>query len=65
MYAMIEKYVRSCIVCQKNKPSPHLIQTLQPLDPPIQRMGEISMDFVTGFPSMLKHPHDQITVIVD
>ena len=63
MYKQIEEYVRSCAVCQKNKPAVAPQQMIRPLDVPPRRMSEVSMDFVSGLPT--SEGFDQITVVVD
>ena len=63
MYKQIEEYVRSCSVCQKNKPTVAPQQAIQPLDVPLRRMSEVTMDFVSGLPT--SEGFDQITVVVD
>lgn len=65
MFAQVEKYVRSCGICQRNKPIAAPRQAIRPLDPPDRRMSEISMDFVSGFDTLEMNSHDQVTVIVD
>ena len=65
MFAQIESYIRSCVICQKNKPSIDPQWMIRPLDILTRRMGEIRMDFVSGFPTSSNCPHDQITMIID
>lgn len=60
----ITKFVKECIVCQRNKvehiPSPGL---LQPIQIPDNAWQEISMDFVDGLPK--SKGKDSILVVVD
>jgi hypothetical protein len=60
----IQKFVRECQVCQRNKGE--IIKTprlLQPLHIPNQIWEEISMDFITGLPK--SKGKDVIFVVVD
>lgn len=54
MLASIQRYVRSCLQCQRNKHSvrkpPGL---LQPLPVPVGRWTSIAMDFITDLPGCL------------
>lgn len=61
---MIYKYVDSCVVCQqakvrRSKP----VGLLQPLPVPSRPWKDISMDFISGFPT--SNEFDAILVVVD
>nr|KYP33716.1 Transposon Ty3-G Gag-Pol polyprotein [Cajanus cajan] len=61
----VEEFVNACLVCQKakvehQKPS----GLMQPLDVPVWKSDNISMDFVVGLPKTMKNL-DAIWVIVD
>ena len=60
----VQKYVKECKVCQKNKSEltcPAIL--LQQFPIPQQKWDNISMDFITGFPKYLGK--DCIYVVVD
>ena len=60
----VDRFVRSCIVCNtsKSKLKPYGLYT--PLPSPTTPWEDISMDFVLGFPRT-KLGHDSIFVVVD
>ncbi|KAH3677175.1 hypothetical protein WICMUC_001756 [Wickerhamomyces mucosus] len=65
MLRSIKKYVNSCIICQKSKPSTQLTQGLiKPLPIPAGRFQEVTLDFLTGIPRST-NGSDTILVIVD
>lgn len=65
MFRSIKRYVASCLLCQKSKPSTQLPQGLfKPLEVPKERFKEVTMDFLTGIPTT-KQGHDMIFVIID
>ena len=52
----VEKYVRSCDFCQRNKATRHKkYGLLDPLDIPNRPWDDISMDFIVGFPESSGH----------
>jgi len=60
----VRNFVRTCAVCQRNKPdlvAP--VGLLQPLPIPIVVWKEISMDFIEGLPK--SRGKDTILVVVD
>ena len=58
-------YVRSCLICQKIKAERvRLPGKLEPLDIPEMKWECISMDFITGLPTV-QGDYDSIMVIVD
>jgi hypothetical protein len=65
MHADVKQYVRSCLPCQANKPSPQLpMGLLQPLPVPERRWDSVSMDFIVQLPRTTAG-HDAILVCVD
>ena len=65
MQSDVRDYVRSCDLCQCNKPMVGRMRgLLQPLPVPSGRWEEVSSDFITGLP-MTKDGLDAILVIVD
>ncbi len=65
MKKYIERYVRSCISCQRNKSKNQKnIGLLNPLETPSQPWETISMDFVVKLPKT-KNGYDAIVVFVD
>jgi predicted aspartyl protease/transposase InsO family protein len=65
MQQTVERYVSSCSVCLSTKHSNRLpAGLLHPIDVPLQRFENISLDFVTGLPKS-KKGNDAITVIID
>ncbi len=65
MYREIDEYVRSCHVCQSNKPSNQSpAGLLQPLPIPDKKWQTISMDLITQLPKTSKG-NDAIVVMVD
>jgi hypothetical protein len=61
----IAKYVRACILCQRNKASNSKpAGLLQPLPVPDDRWSEVTMDFITGFPCTPRG-YDAVMVICD
>jgi hypothetical protein len=64
IHRTIERYVRNCEICQRAKPSRHQpYGLLKPLEPPLRRWSDISMDFITGLP--LSDGCDAILNVVD
>src|SRR5262245_46586741 len=60
----VEKYVRSCKSCARNKSSTQApARLLHPMPVPENRFIEIAMDFVRPFPT--SHGFDMIWVITD
>ena len=49
-YLFVSKYIRSCDVWQRMKPSPSSRAPLQPLPVPAECWESVSMDFDVGFP---------------
>ena len=49
-YQFVRKYIRSCEVCKRVKPSPSSRAPLRPLPVPAECWESVSMDFVFGFP---------------
>lgn len=65
MPATVRRYVRTCVPCQRNKPSQQLPGgLLQPLAVPDKRWESVSMDLITQLPKT-KAGHDAIFVVVD
>lgn len=65
MFQTIAKYVRSCDVCQRNKPRQHSSYgLLQPLPIPTRNWEQISMDFIVQLPQT-KTGFDAVLVCVD
>ena len=61
----VREYVRSCDLCQRNKPLVGKTRgLLQPLPVPVDRWAEVSLDFITGLPRTTKG-HDCILNVVD
>jgi hypothetical protein len=64
MKKYIQKFVRECQVCQRNKGEiVKALGLLQPLHIPNQIWEEISMDFITGLPK--SEGKDAIFVVMD
>nr|GFA26190.1 retrotransposon protein, putative, Ty3-gypsy subclass [Tanacetum cinerariifolium] len=61
----VATFVSRCLVCQQGKIEHQRASgLLQPLDIPVWKWDEISMDFVTGLPPTQRR-HDAIWVVVD
>ena len=61
----VREYVRSCDLCQRNKPVIGKTRgLLRPLPVPEDRWAEVSLDFITGLPRSDKG-YDAILVVVD
>nr|GFD14777.1 retrotransposon protein, putative, Ty3-gypsy subclass [Tanacetum cinerariifolium] len=61
----VATFVSRCLICQQVKIEHQRASgLLQPLDIPIRKWDEISMDFVTGLPRTQRR-HDAIWVVVD
>nr|GFB89887.1 retrotransposon protein, putative, Ty3-gypsy subclass [Tanacetum cinerariifolium] len=61
----VAAYVSMCLICQQVKIEHQRASgLLQPLDIPVWKWDEISMDFVTGLPRTQRR-HDAIWVVVD
>ena len=60
----MRKYIRSCELCQRVKPSPSFRAPLQPLPIPAECWQSVSMDFSFGFPEDA-HKNNGILVFVD
>lgn len=61
----IAKYVKSCLLCQRNKASNQKPSgLLQPLAVPKDRWSEVTMDFITGLPCTPRG-YDAIMVMCD
>nr|GFC80184.1 retrotransposable element Tf2 [Tanacetum cinerariifolium] len=61
----VATFVSKCMTCQQVKIEHQRVSGLfQPLEIPMWKWDEISMDFVTGLPTTLKR-HDTIWVVVD
>nr|GEW91247.1 retrotransposable element Tf2 [Tanacetum cinerariifolium] len=61
----VATFVSKCLICQQvNIEHQRASGLLQPLDIPIWKWDEISMDFVTGLPRTQRR-HDAIWVVVD
>uniref|UniRef100_A0AAV1UWH5 Integrase catalytic domain-containing protein n=1 Tax=Peronospora matthiolae TaxID=2874970 RepID=A0AAV1UWH5_9STRA len=50
MYKYIQKWVRSCEICQRVKPAPSSQAPLRPLLIPTEAWRSVSMDFIFGLP---------------
>jgi Integrase zinc binding domain/Chromo (CHRromatin Organisation MOdifier) domain len=62
----VQKYVSACHECQTNKPGNHKPHgLLQPLQVPERPWSSISVDFVTGLPTVGANQWDTIAVFVD
>ena len=61
----VTEYVSKCLTCQQVK-AEHQVRTglLNPLPIPQWKWGNITMDFVSGFP-LTQQKHDSVWVIVD
>src|SRR5260370_28044843 len=60
----VRRYVRSCDLCQRNKPSRHApYGDLIPLEILDRNWESISLDFITDLP--LSHNFDTLLVVVD
>jgi hypothetical protein len=65
MRADVERYVGTCVPCQRNKSSSQApAGLLQPLPVPGRRWEVVSMDLITGLPTT-EEGNDAITVFVD
>jgi hypothetical protein len=65
MKSDIVAYVARCDTCQRVKAEhQRLVGLLHPLDIPVWKWEDISMDFIVGLPCSQKG-HDSIWVIVD
>jgi len=61
----IAKYVKTCLLCQRNKASTKKpAGLLQPLPIPTDRWSEVTMDFITGLPCTPRG-HDAVMVMCD
>jgi hypothetical protein len=61
----VAEYLAKCIECQQVKAEHrHLVGLLQPLPIPEWKWETISMDFITGLPTLTKQ-NDAIMVVVD
>nr|GFC69345.1 putative reverse transcriptase domain-containing protein [Tanacetum cinerariifolium] len=61
----VATFVSRCLICQQVKIEHQRASgLLQPLDIPVWKWDEISMDFVTGLPRTQRR-HDAIWVVVD
>nr|GFC11629.1 hypothetical protein [Tanacetum cinerariifolium] len=61
----VATFVSRCFICQQVKIEHQRVSgLLQPLDIPVWKWDEISMDFVTGLPRTQRR-HDAIWVVVD
>ena len=61
----VREYVRSCDLCQRNKPVVGKTRgLLQPLPVPTDRWEDISLDFITGLPPT-PTGYDAVLVVVD
>ena len=65
MKKIVERYVRSCVQCQRNKSkNDKVIGLLNPLETPSEPWETISMDFIVRLP-ITKKGFDAIVVFVD
>ncbi len=65
MFKDIRRYVLSCDDCQRNKPSNQTpIGLLQPLEVPMHKWEQVTMDFIVQLPPTT-NGHDAIIVFVD
>ncbi|KAF1318686.1 reverse transcriptase, partial [Globisporangium splendens] len=64
MYKWVRKYVRTCEICQRVKPSGSTQAPLRSLAVPQDSWKSVSMDFIFGLPSD-KHGRNGILVFVD
>jgi hypothetical protein len=65
MSADVSNYVKSCLICQQNKPSQQKqIGLLMPVKSPTIKWHTITMDFIVQLP-MSDNKHDAILVVVD
>jgi hypothetical protein len=65
---MVQRYVSSCTTCARAKASHRgEIGALKPNEPPTERMQSVSMDLMSGMPTVTHHgqPLSQIVVLVD
>ena len=60
----VRSYIASCPACQRVKPTKQQSPPLQPLEVPLRPFQEITLDWLTGFPSD-KQGHDGVLNIVD
>jgi hypothetical protein len=62
--ALVKDWVRSCVICQKNKTEAlQPAGLLQPLEVPRQVWADIAMDFIEGLPKV--HGKSVILTVVD
>lgn len=60
----VQKYIRSCEICTRNKPQRHKpLGLLQPLPIPMERWTDLTCDFITDLP--LSSGYDSILVFKD
>ncbi|KAF1331227.1 reverse transcriptase, partial [Globisporangium splendens] len=64
MYKWVRKYVRTCEICQRVKPSGSTQAPLRPLAVPSDSWKSVSMDFIFGLPRDT-HGRNGILVFVD
>ena len=64
MYKDVQKFVKSCGVCQIAKGVSHFTSLYPPISIPKKTWSDISMDFVLGLPKTVKG-YDSIFVIVE
>src|SRR6185369_5880142 len=61
----VKRYIRSCDICQRNKPTNQMpAGLLQPLELPTKRWERISMDFIVQLP-VTRQGNDAIVVFAD
>ena len=63
LYKDVEKFTKSCDVCQRNKPSRHVQGVLQPLPIPEIPWRRVSVDFYTKLP-LTKRGHSACMVVI-
>ena len=64
MYKWVAKYVKTCEVCQRVKPSAHSAAPLMSLPVPADCWKSVSLDFIFGYPKD-KHGRTGVVVFVD
>ena len=63
---VVQRYIRSCDTCQRNKQSNRPPQGLaMPLEAPTEPWQHISLDFLTGLPHSGPERYDAILVVID